>query len=308
VWTNNPVYPFFYRLFPHSVGWTRLADDAYRHEQHLFGFGMSLRDLLMAPWDLAMQGWAFFTVPSRQAPPGTMGYFDGLRRGGLSASFLGLVPLAVFTRRWDRRLTWLILYSLLLLLPWFVLSQQSRYLLPIAAPLAVAAVAVVPNLEWDLSRWAAGAFVTVVLLLHGQWGWSQIVPHDAPVVLGQETADQYLRHTFPPYAACEFINTLPANSRIALYQEPRGFYLDRDYLWANPLQNTLIPYDSLTRGAELVRFLRTHLGVTHVLINNSLVPGSENSNWYRPLKDAIDHGSLVPVFEAHGVAVYAVAA
>ena len=307
LWTNNPVYPFFYRLFPHSVGWTRIADDAYRHEQHFFGFGTSLRDLLMAPWDLAMQGWAFFNVPSLLAPAGTLGYFDGLRRGGLSASFLGLVPLAVFTRRWDRRLKWLILYSLALLLPWFVLSQQSRYLLPIAAPLAVAAAVVVPNLEWDLTRWAAGAFVALILLLHGLWGWSEIVQREAPVVFGQISPAQYLRHTFPPYEAFEFINSLPAATKVALYQETRGFYLNRDYLWANPLQNTLIPYEQFTRGAELARFLRSRLGVTHVLINNSLAEGSESSRWYLLLKDAIASNSLVPVFKAHGVSVYAVA-
>jgi 4-amino-4-deoxy-L-arabinose transferase-like glycosyltransferase len=307
LWTNNPVYPFFYRLFPHSVGWTRLADDAYRHEQHFFGFGMRLRDLLMAPWYLAMQGWAFFTVPSRQAPVGTLAYFDGLRRGGMSASFLGLVPLAVFARRWDRRLTALIIYSLLLLLPWFVLSQQSRYLLPIAAPLAVAAAAVVPNLEWDLSRWAAGAFAALVLLLHVSWGWTEIVRREAPVVFGQESADQYLRRTFTPYEAFQFINNLPANTRVAMYQELRGFYLDRDYLWANPLQNTLIPYDSFTRGAELARFLRRQLGVTHVLVNDRLVNGSENDEWYRLLQDAIKTDALVPVFRSNGVSVYAVA-
>ena len=65
-------------------------------EQEFFGLGKGVADLLMVPWNLAMQGWAYFNVPSRQAPPGSLPYFDGLRRGGLSASFLGLVPLALF--------------------------------------------------------------------------------------------------------------------------------------------------------------------------------------------------------------------
>jgi hypothetical protein len=306
LWTHNPVYPFFYSLFPRSVGWTREAANAYQGEQHSFGLGRGLGALLMAPWNLAMQGWAYFTVPTRWAPAGTLPYFDGLRRGGLSATFLALVPLALYTRRWDRRLTGLVVYGLALILPWFVLSQQSRYLLPVTAPLAVVAAAVVANLEADLPRWAAGAFVVLTLFLHGRWGWDQIVQPTWPVVSGQVTRAEYLRHAFPPYEAMEYINTLPVGTRVAFYQETRGFYLDRDYLWANPLQNTLIPYQRLENGAELVQFLKNRLGVTHVLINTPGLAGSENTDWYRLLKDAIHRDDLIPVFESHGVFVYAI--
>jgi hypothetical protein len=306
LWTHNPVYPFFYSLFPHSVGWTRQAEIAYQGEQHSFGLGRGAGALLMAPWNLAMQGWAYFTVPTRHAPPGTLPYFDGLRRGGMSATFLALLPLALYTRRWDRRLTGLVVYSLALILPWFVLSQQSRYLLPITAPLAVVAVAVLANLEADLPRWAAGAFVALSLFLHARWGWEQIVQPAWPVVSGQITPAEYLQHAFPPFEAMQYLNTLPAATKVAFYQETRGFYLNRDYLWANPLQNTLIPYQNLKTGAELVQFLKSRLGVTHVLINEAGLAGSEDTEWYRPLKDAIVHDDLVPVFESHDVAVYAI--
>jgi hypothetical protein len=306
LWTHNPVYPFFYSLFPHSVGWTREAEIAYQHEQHFFGLGRGVWALLMVPWNLAMQGWAYLTVPTRWAPAGTLPYFDGLRRGGLSATFLALVPLALYTRRWDRRLTGLVVYGLALILPWFVLSQQSRYLLPITAPLAVVAAAVVANLEVDLPRWAAGAFVVITLFLHGRWGWDQIVGPTWPVVSGQVTQAEYLQHAFPPYDAMRYVNTLPAGTKVAFYQETRGFYLNRDYLWANPLQNTLIPYHRLRNGAELVRFLKTHLGVTHVLVNTTGEEGTEKTPWYLLLNNAISHNDLIPVFAARGVEVYAI--
>ncbi len=304
LWTHNPVYPFFYSLFPRSVNWTSEAEAAYRHEQQFFGLGHGPRDLLLAPWNLAMQGWAYFNVPSRHAPPGSLPYFDGLQRGGQSAVFLALVPLALFTRRWDRRLNGLLAYAFALLLPWFVLSQQSRYLLPVTAPLAVVAAAVVANLEMDLTQWAAGAFVAMLLLLHASWGWDHVLTRALPVVSGQVSPEAYLRRAFAPYEAMQFINHLPPGSKVALYQETRGFYLDRDYLWANPLQHTLIPYDRFTRGAELVQFLKRQLGVTHVLVNTAGLEGTEGSVWYRLLKAAIDHGDVVPVFEARGVIVY----
>jgi hypothetical protein len=307
LWTHNPVYPFFYSLFPHSVGWTREAESAYQHEQQLFGLGQGMKALLMVPWNLAMQGWAYFTVPTRQSPPGTFPYFDGLRRGGLSATFLALIPLALFTRCWDRRLTGLIIYALALLLPWFALSQQSRYLLPIAAPLAVAAAAVAANLEADLPRMAAGVFVGLVLFLHVGWGWSEILARSWPVVSGQASQNEYLQRTFGPYDAMVYLNRLPANTKVAMYQETRGFYLNRDYLWANPLQNTLVPYERLKNGADLVWFLKTRLGVTHVLINQAGVDEiTRKTTWYRLLKDAIDHNDLVPVFAANEVEVYAI--
>ena len=147
--------------------------------------------------------------------------------------------------------------------------------------------------------------VVLVLLLHAQWGWEQIFLRTWPVVSGQVTREEYLQRTFPPYEAMEYLNRLPAGTRVALYQETRGFYLDRNYLWANPLQNTLIPYQRFKNGAELVQFLKTDLGVTHVLINTAGLAGSEETQWWRFLKDAIDRDDLIPVFAASGVLVYA---
>src|SRR5439155_25162351 len=61
VWTHNPVYPFFYHLFPRSVHWNRAFDDAYRHEQQSFGRpGHTLLDIFRAPWDLAFHARDFF--------------------------------------------------------------------------------------------------------------------------------------------------------------------------------------------------------------------------------------------------------
>jgi hypothetical protein len=128
-----------------------------------------------------------------------------------------------------------------------------------------------------------------------------------PVVLGQESAEGYLARTLPDvYPAMRFVNTLPENSRVALLQEARGYYADRDYFWANPLQHTLIPYETLPDGRAWTTFMRERLGITHVLINENLARGSEGTTWYRLFRDAVDRGALHPLYQVRGVGVYEV--
>jgi hypothetical protein len=98
------------------------------------------------------------------------------------------------------------------------------------------------------------------------------------------------------YPALEFINTLPPDTRVAFFQEVRGLYCDRGYYWANPGQNTLIPYDRLHDGRALAAFLRERLRTTHVLWNRAMSVGVENQLWYQLLQDAISRRALVPVY------------
>lgn len=95
----------------------------------------------------------------------------------------------------------------------------------------------------------------------------------------------------------------PAEARIALYGEPRGFYLNRDYFWADDPHNNLIDYAKVRSGADLVSALRA-LGATHVLWNRT--PG-ENGGAFGPpaqITEAIDRGLLMPLYESRGYTLY----
>jgi hypothetical protein len=128
----------------------------------------------------------------------------------------------------------------------------------------------------------------------------EIAGRSLPVVTGQISERDYLRASLPGlYDACEFVNSLPNESKIALYQETRGFYLDRDYYWANPGQNNEIPYDTLKSGSELSAFLRG-MGITHVLINYDFAGDQGTAPWYRLLMSGIRTGSLEEVFRSKG--------
>ena len=60
--------------------------------------------------------------------------------------------------------------------------------------------------------------------------------------------------------------TTPKGAGIALYEENRGFYLDRPYLWANLQHASYIPYETLRDGSELTQWMRQH-GIYYAFFN-----------------------------------------
>lgn len=289
LWVHNPVYPFFYSFFPQSYSWTKAAADAYATEQRSFGLGKGPLEFLKSLWNLAVHGRAFY-INDRS--------LFGDRIGSLGPLWVGLLPLALWARGLGWRIGALLAYFGGSMALWFLLSQQSRYLTAVFAPLAVV-VAVLPAvLPGKTLRIGSGAFIAgalaLNLLMHGPVAQSAI----NTALASPEEVDQYLATSLPGlYESTKFVNQLPENSRIALYQETRGYYFDRPYFWANPLQHNLIPYDTLPDGTALVADLR-RFGITHVLINHQFTTGVEASNWYRLLMDAIQTGSLVEVYRS----------
>jgi hypothetical protein len=54
---------------------------------------------------------------------------------------------------------------------------------------------------------------------------------------------------------------------LALY-ESRGYYLDRNYLWANPISQRLLPLENLSTPEDLANNLAQH-GVTHIIFRRA---------------------------------------
>ena len=338
LWVHNPVYPFFFSLFPQSFSWTREAAEAYSVEQASFGlrqqlgaplsevgsrFGEAWRRVREASPGAALGALAaalahagqfaaealrqFVTVPWNLGMHGRDYYINfrsltGDRLGSLGPVWSGVIPLALWTRGFPGRVSACLLYGLASVGVWLFLTQQTRYLMPVFAPLAVV-VAVTVALLPSLLRKAAAVFLSLALFL-SLGIYMPIVGQSLPVVLGQISEEEYLLagEVGPLYQAARFVNRLPETSRVALYQETRGFYFDRRYFWANPLQHNLIPYRSLQNGDELVRELR-RFGITHALINYSFSAGTEQEQWRRLLGDAIQRGRLVEVFRSEGAEI-----
>jgi hypothetical protein len=184
--------------------------------------------------------------------------------------------------------------------------QYARYLLPTLPVFCLLAGWVLVQ-AWEerwLSRFALAGLCAVSLTFTLFVG-AELITRQAPVVLGQQSRDDFITHGFPAYSTTQFINSqLPPNAKIVFYNSPFGFYCDRAYLWGDPQHSTYIPYETF-QTAEDYRAYLVKIGVTHILIDRrgyGLAPGlPDYRHWVYDLTD----GTAPPVFEAHGVAVYA---
>jgi len=275
VWTGNPVYPFAYGVFGGKY-WSKAQAATYQEHQSGFGVGRlppaaerarmgflartlsgprAPVNLLLAPWNLVMRPGEFEVAG-----------FSPIA-GSVGPLFLALLPLLLLGRP-PRPVVWCLAFVAPLWLGWLLLMQYGRYLAP---ALAVAALPVgyvladsfpssglaraVPRVvAW---AWGVVALTYVGLIAVGSGAWR--------ASLGQVDRSEYLEATCECFRVAEFVNArTPPDAKVALYSEPRGFYLDREYLWAESGHSTLIDYAGIRSGDDLRREFR-RLGITHLL-------------------------------------------
>ena len=132
----------------------------------------------------------------------------------------------------------------------------------------------------------ANALDTLGLMQLGQMPSGVSVPYLAANLGRAGSWEEDLRRHFDAYSAMQWINqNTPPNAGIALYEETRGFYLDRPYLWANQQHSSYIPYETLHTGVELSDWMLRH-GIGYALINLNAAtqnqPASRQNNNYPP--------------------------
>ena len=159
-----------------------------------------------------------------------------------------------------------------------------------------------------VGRWRSGyalAGLGAVSLVFSLSVGAQLIALQAPVVLGRETRDDYITRGFAPYPAMQFINRqLPQNAKIVFYNNPYGFYCDKPYLWGDAPHSTYIPYETF-RSPEDFRASLAKIGVTHILINRQGFEPRPDAPDYTRWVYSLTDGAGPPVFEARGVAVFA---
>ena len=292
VYTGNPVYPFFYSIFG-GRDWTAALAQNYSMLQAKFGMGHNAGAFLLLPYNLTFFSSAFYDTP-------------GLYVGPI---FLVSLPLLFLMRSASRKMIGMLGFFLALMVVWFGLSQQSRYLIPAFAVLAVLVAGLVHQDErLRLTRRVLmGVFVATALF--GAWTLRPMIGRAIPTVFGSESKSDYLTRTLDVYPAEEWINEhLPKPSKIALYGDTRGFYLDRDYVWADPGHNVEFTRD-FASAEEMVSYLRSK-GVTHALVNFrfNFVPPAKATGVQKLIYEAIDKGLFKEVYSpgTGAVAVYEV--
>lgn len=307
-----------------------------------------IMNLMQTPWRLASDA-------DKYANRGD--YTFTTLYGGLYAAF-GLA--LVFLRRVPRPVLDLFWLGVLQVILWFFVAQVGRYLLSILPLLAVGC----GYAAWRLLNFGSEAGQervdgpatvlrgTVMLLLAGQfallmWGVFYLptggraaiergvlptgfsVPETLSDLTHLSEREEALTRRLDVYGASTWINqNTPKEAKLVLFEETRGFYLDRFYLWGNGEHSSYIPYETLQDGKELTDwFLRE--GVHYAIINLNWSPsrfaglemavgpaGYEEAmlnRWYieapqtakyrELLRDALQKGLWRFVYGRNGVAV-----
>lgn len=316
VFTGNPVYPFFFSKLG-GKDWDAWRASIYTAEQKSFGVGSSPTKIGHAILGLGYQPGRYTNPRQDQGggfPTGAIGFAALL--AGVCAATCGRL------RKEERLLLAIVGLGFLM---WFFLSQQSRYLTMLAIPLCVLGAGQVSRVRWGpvvAGAFALQAAVTVYLVNTMQ------TQMQLQVVSGKVSREEYLRQTMAPfYEATLDMNALPAGSRVALYDEVFGFYLDVDYFWANPGHSMLVPYEGMSDAMSYVEALRS-LGFTHVYANlvgqdrryvEALTRGAPytqeeraalmpdlNSRWHVLLSEAVQQGLIQEQKSYRGAVLYRV--
>jgi hypothetical protein len=238
VLTGNPFYPHLFG------GLNASAAGELTSTMQTFGDGHSALDFALLPASLLVDGKPF----------------DGGQY--LSPLFLLFAPLALFLRvRAAVVLVWagVLLYVVL----WFVTSQQARFLVPLMPVLAVlgALGALALAREGRLGRLAVVASTSVALFV-GLGASTVYAAQFAPVVLGHQSKQQFLREKVSNYQGIEWLNQrLGRRDRVAT--DIWGlFYLRMPYATFGTMGD-LLPPDA---GPDATRAFAHKYGITDVAI------------------------------------------
>ena len=301
LYTGNPVYPFFYSLLGGRY-WGPENAAQYATDQAALGMGKGALELLLGPWRVTNE-MAFAIAEKRPW------IFTEYVSFGLSPVYVAaLLALPLVLRRVSWQVACLLLYGLGVFVFWFFLMQQTRYLVPALPAFALLAALVLIEAR-PIVRVAGGALVAVSAL----WGivrvGSDIAAPAVPVVLGQQPPERYLARRLGPLATAQlWINAnTRSTARVALFDDPRGYYLDRPYAWAEPNHALgLFGWEAYTWVDDFLADFRRR-GYTLLLQNRENVPADparRATRWRELLDEAAATGKLRTLQEFGPVIVY----
>jgi 4-amino-4-deoxy-L-arabinose transferase-like glycosyltransferase len=313
---GNPVYPFAYSILGGKY-WSVENAKQYAEEQGKFGFGKTALDLLLSPWRVTNE-LAFF--PAYHAETGRRFIFTEYMFFGLSPVFIALLlALPLIGRRLSRVSFYCLLFGFGVYAFWFFMMQQTRYLIP-ALPAFAIVIAEALVLLWaerkSLARYVAVGLVAITTL----WALFLVsglaffgIPFAGlapalPVVIGQVSQEDYVKATLPGLgAACFWINeNTGKDEKVAIFDETRGFYLDREYVWAQPDNaEGLLPWNDYKDVDDWLADFKKR-GYTVLLLGTppEKFPASDTRRWRSLMIEAIQSDKVTLAFDEKGVQVY----
>ncbi len=258
IWMGNPFWPYFGKLFGAAPKEILLA-----HRSHLSvteGIPKTMFNWITSPLQISLRPSSYgqsvyYIVPAFLA-------LFSLRLSRIQEN-----PLSPLTKK-------ILIFVVFYATAWFWVYQMWRYFLPAMVWIAILSAA----WAWEISSQnkksacmsalliLAALSPVLALRLGGQLYAFFSIPSKAfPDLTPQE---RYLESVLgPAYAAVRSANrVLPGASKVLLYKEVRGFYLDRQYAWGDPLNPGAIDFDQARSAKDIQSSLRSQ-GFTHVLYN-----------------------------------------
>ncbi|MFQ3549212.1 MAG: glycosyltransferase family 39 protein [Armatimonadota bacterium] len=287
IYTGNPVYPFFYSIFG-GRDWTKELADNYAMLQSQFGAGKDILSLILLPFNLTFHSELFYDRP-------------GLFIGPIAV----VAPIVLFLCKWNTaKIRYAGIFLFFLIIIWWALTHQSRYLVP---AFAVLCIIIVYLLDSDIRYKLASKAFSIIIFASLIFSMLTIYPlasRSMPYVLGKQSADEYLYENLEIYPVVKYINqSLDKSSKIAMFGDTRGFYLDREYVWADPGHNTLFTRDFDSKE-QFISYLKS-LDITHIFINHAIFPTREKAEGSAELiYNSIDDNKIIELYRNGPATVY----
>jgi hypothetical protein len=304
IMTGNPVYPFAYRIFGGKY-WSQTLANTYSTEQRSFGQSHQSVTVAMDAQNerISYQKPTFlddirnmFEAPFKliSIPRIYYNFNDPGERNHLGFLFLSFTPLIFLADRRSRSAMLLIGILAVWYVTWFFSMQYVRYLLPALPLIGLAGGEGVerilrkhPPLKYAiLIAVLLQAGLTLSAFLPELLG-SNRLPGRLDIAISPNARETYLERTVNVYPAEEWINNnTPKNAGVILFEETRGFFLKRPYLWGNGGHSLYIPYDAFRNGRDMTNWFLQR-GYEYAIINLQFTQKSQSLEGMQMLEKAV---------------------
>ena len=280
IMTGNPIYPNLYVLFE-GKNWNRNLSILLNEWLQGMGMGMghNFNDFFKLPWRLSVKGWYQYELFADTISP--FFFFPLI--------FLPLVILREYKESKINLKIFIFLgMGLIFLICWFYGSQQVRFLIPGLALFAIVSGYAIDSILSSiinflkikespdkqiipLNKWLL--LVTYIFIACYSVGVEQeaydFVQPAFHVSFGNMEIPEYITRIrrSNSYNAVMWINkNLPKNSKILMFFENRGFYLEREFIADGTFEASRI-IENLMRLDSAYKWLKwmKDKGITHIL-------------------------------------------
>jgi hypothetical protein len=270
--TGNPFYPYFAEWFTSDVA--RIETSQFHHA--------------LGDWAFGFRGVLGFC-----AAPLLLSFTNELYDGDFGGQLLVFILLAALAlagiaRRRQRRIVlWPAAVSLVLYVFWFVTAQQARFAVPAALGLVLLAASGLQRLR-GRTRQAALGLLIVAALVSAPWrtaghyagSWFTVLGLISPTAYVNEETD----HVHLPLVHALLDHT-PADARLMLLFDHRGFYLPRPFVIGTPVfqEAHFTPPEQFDRPERIMAVLQRER-VTHVVMTRAHAGPDQAPGWLERLQ------------------------